>query len=256
MIPKLIHLCWLSGDPFPDKIRYCIDSWKKYLPDYEIMLWDTSRFDVNSTKWTKQAFERKKYAFVADYIRLYALYNYGGIYLDSDVEVLKSFDEFLHLPYFAGTESGPDGIEMAAIGAEKGTWWLKDMLDYYKDREFIFENGNLDTAPMPPVMGRLIRRKYYWTLIFSIEEFDPNPSRFCLFPFDWFCARLIVKGEGVKYVVTEDTHCIHHFANSWTDFEYRGGPLHKLYYKITGKDWKLSDKRFRLYGIDKNKRKR
>ena len=79
MIPKLIHLCWLSGDPYPPKIQYCIDSWKKFLPDYEIMLWDTSRFDVNSLPWTKQAFEAKKYAFVADFIRLYAVYNFGGI---------------------------------------------------------------------------------------------------------------------------------------------------------------------------------
>ena len=88
-IPKIIHLCWLSGDPYPEKIQTCIDSWKKNLPDWEIMIWDTNKFDVNSTEWTKQAFAEKKYAFVADYIRFYALYNYGGVYLDSDVEVLK-----------------------------------------------------------------------------------------------------------------------------------------------------------------------
>ena len=85
MIPKIIHWCWLSGDPYPPKIQACLDTWKKVLPDYEIILWDTNRFDVNSTPWTKQAFEVKKYPFVADYIRLYAIYNYGGIYLDSDV---------------------------------------------------------------------------------------------------------------------------------------------------------------------------
>ena len=83
MIPKIIHLCWLSGDEYPPMIKKCIESWKRYLPDYEIMLWDTKRFDVNSVLWTKQAFECKKYAFAADYIRLYALYHYGGIYLDS-----------------------------------------------------------------------------------------------------------------------------------------------------------------------------
>ena len=121
MIPKIIHLCWLSGDPYPKKIQYCIDSWKKYLPDYEIMLWDTKRFDVNSLLWTKQAFEAGKYAFAADYIRLYAVYNYGGIYFDSDVEVIKSFDELLNLPYFVGAEAGPEGVELAAFGAEKGS---------------------------------------------------------------------------------------------------------------------------------------
>ncbi|MBR5054489.1 MAG: glycosyl transferase [Bacteroidales bacterium] len=253
MIPKLIHLCWLSGDPYPPKIQLCIDSWKKYLPDYEIMLWDTNRFDVNSTPWTKQAFEAKKYAFVADYIRLYAVYNYGGIYLDSDVEVLKSFDDLLHLPYFAGTEVGPDGIEMAAFGAEKGTGWVKFMLDYYQDRNYILENGEKNMEPMPPVMGNLIRKHYYWTIIQTPDEFDPDPTRFCILPVYWFCAHPRDLVHGGFYYVTEDTHCIHHYANSWTEDEYIGGPLHKLYYKITGKNWKFRDKRFRLYGTQKNK---
>ena len=106
MIPKIIHLCWLSGDEYPPMIKKCIESWKRYLPDYEIMLWDTKRFDVNSVLWTKQAFECKKYAFAADYIRLYALYHYGGIYLDSDVLVYKSFDDLLDLPYFIGEDFG------------------------------------------------------------------------------------------------------------------------------------------------------
>lgn len=86
MIPKKIHFCWLSGDEFPPLIQYCIDTWEKVLPDYEIILWDTKRFDINSIAWVKEAFEAKKYAFAADYIRLYAVYTEGGIYLDSDVE--------------------------------------------------------------------------------------------------------------------------------------------------------------------------
>ena len=256
MIPKLIHLCWLSGDPYPPKIQYCIDSWKKYLPDYEIMLWDTKRFDVDSLPWTRQAFEKKKYAFVADYIRLYAVYNYGGIYLDSDVEVIKSFDDLLHLPYFTGIEVGPDGIELAAFGAEKGTYWLKDMMEYYEGRNFIRENGTLEMDPMPPVMGKMIRRKYYWTMIQTPEEFDPDPSRFCVFPMYWFCAHTTDRVHGRWYYITEETHCIHHYANSWTEEQYRGGPLHKLYYMITGKDWKLSDKRFLLYGTSGKREKR
>lgn len=97
MIPKIIHYCWLSGDMYPDKIKKCINSWKKIMPDYEIMIWDLSRFDINSIVWTKQAYEKKKYAFASDYIRFYALYNYGGIYLDSDVEILRSFNDFLNL---------------------------------------------------------------------------------------------------------------------------------------------------------------
>ena len=248
MIPKLIHFCWLSGDPYPPKIQYCIDSWKRLLPDYEVVLWDTNRFDVNMTPWTKKAFEMKKYAFVADYIRLYAVYNYGGIYLDSDVEVIKSFDDLLHLPYFTGIEAGPDGIELAAFGAEKGTVWLKDMMEYYEGRDFPDSFEEAFFMPMPATMGRLIRKKYYWILIKTPEEFDPDPSCICLLPTDWFCAHPADKENGLRYFVTQNTHSIHHFANSWVECGYGGGPLHRLYYKLMGKDWRYLDKRFRLFG--------
>lgn len=248
MIPKIIHLCWLSGDPYPRKIQLCIDTWKKYCPDYEIILWDTKRFDVNSTPWTKQAFEAKKYAFAADYIRLYAIYNYGGIYLDSDVEVLKSFDDLLHFPYFAGIEARPDGIEMAAFGAEKGTDWVKYMLDYYKDRNFVLEDGHLDTVAMPEIMGKRIRKKYYWTLIDTPDEFDPDPSRFCLFPRDWFCAHPRDPEFGLRYYVTENTYSIHHFSNSWRISRHNRGPLHRLYFKLTGQS---TIRRFSLFNKKK-----
>ena len=94
-IPKIIHYCWLSGTPFPDLENRCIESWKKYLPDYELILWDKERIKEIHSSWIDSAIAQKKWAFAADYVRLYALYNYGGIYLDCDVEVLKSFDELL-----------------------------------------------------------------------------------------------------------------------------------------------------------------
>jgi mannosyltransferase OCH1-like enzyme len=254
MIPKLIHMCWLSADPYPEKIEFCIASWKKYLPDYEIMLWDTNRFDVNSLPWTKQAFEAKKYAFAADYIRLYAVYNYGGIYLDSDVEVIKPFDDLLDLPYFIGTEAASEGVEMAAFGAEKGTHWLRDAMEYYEGRDFILENGEKSMTPMPLIVGDLIRKKNGWTIIGSPSEFDPDPSKVCVFPQDWFNAHPWIT-DRLVYKVTENTYCIHHFANSWTEYEYDGGPLHKLYFKVTGKDWKFRKNRFDLYGQKKSKNK-
>ena len=123
MIPKILHLCWLSGDPFPKDIQNCIDTWKYYLPDYEIWLWDKEKFDIESTLWTKQAYDSGKYAFAADYIRLYALYNYGGIYLDSDVIVYKSFDDLLNLPYFIG-QAYERQFETAITGAERGLKWI------------------------------------------------------------------------------------------------------------------------------------
>lgn len=142
MIPKVIHYCWLSGDPFPADIQECIDSWKKFLPDYEIVCWDTKRFDMDSCKWVKQAFEAGKYAFAADYIRLYALYHHGGIYMDSDVLVYKPFDDLLKLPYFIG-EDFVHCFEPAIIGAEKHTAWVKDVLDRYDGLEFVKKKGGV-----------------------------------------------------------------------------------------------------------------
>ena len=138
MIPKIIHLCWLSGDAYPNKIAKCIDSWKRIMPDYEIVLWDTKRFDLNQSLWVKQAFEKKKYAFAADYIRFYALYTMGGIYLDSDVEVLKRFDDFLDLPYFMGAEKAGTP-EAAIMGAEKDVTGLSNvwtiMMDVHSSKQ-------------------------------------------------------------------------------------------------------------------------
>lgn len=159
MIPKIIHFCWMSGDPYPKKIQKCIDSWHRCLPDYEIVLWDSKRFDVNSSIWVKEAYEHKKYAFCADYIRLYALYNYGGIYLDSDVEVLKSYDELLHLPYFIGLESSGH-IEAATIGAEKHNEFLGKVLEYYQNRHFVKPDGSLDIMIMPKVIDDVIKSNY------------------------------------------------------------------------------------------------
>jgi len=120
MIPKIIHYCWLSDDPVPEKLQNFMKSWKKYLPDYEFMKWDFKRFPKDKCAWVSEAFDNKKYAFAADYIRIYALYNYGGIYLDMDVEVLKSFDDLLSLPYFLCYEEDGQGPEVAAFGAGGG----------------------------------------------------------------------------------------------------------------------------------------
>ena len=248
MIPKLFHLCWLSGDPYPKKIKFCINSWKKFNPDYEVMLWDTNRFDVNSTPWTKQAFEAKKYAFVADYIRLYAVYNYGGIYLDSDVEVIRSLDDVLDLPYFVGTEIVDEHLELAVFGAEKGTKWVKDALDWYEGRDFVKGDGTMEIDVQPRIMGNLMRSKYEWTPIKRKEEVTRDEDRLFVFPCEWFNAHPISENGGSRYFITDDTHTIHHYAGQWRNDKYLGGPLHKLYYKVFGLDWRFDDRFFKLHG--------
>ena len=115
------------------------------------------------------------------------------------MEVIKSFDDLLHLPYFVGSEAGPEGIELAAFGVEKGTPWVKYALDYYSDRNFLLENGELSMTPMPALMGDWIRKKYEWTPISSPEGFNPDPSKFCIFPQDWFGARPMDEKGGMRY---------------------------------------------------------
>lgn len=241
MIPKIIHLCWLSGDPYPEKIAKCISTWKKHLPDYEIMLWDTNRFDVNSTLWTRQAFEAKKYAFVSDYIRFYAVFNYGGIYLDSDVELLKSFNDLLDLPYFVGREANNEYLEVAAFGAEKGNKWVKSCLDWYDNRPFINEDGSLKTIPCPSILTSFLKEKFVLKSISSIQEFSSDMQSICIFPNCFFCSHQLLQHTSRKstleYSVTSESYCVHHFANTWIPFDKKSrGLLHRIYAKLFHKD--------------------
>lgn len=225
MIPKIIHLCWMSGDPYPPKIAKCLRSWEKNLPDYEIILWDTKRFDLTTSLWVKQAYENKKYAFAADYIRFYALYHMGGIYLDSDVEVLKDFDDLLDLPYFIGAEKAQTP-EAAIIGAEKGSDWVKQCLDYYQDRSFIKKDGSFDIKKLPEIMVEQIQKLKPLRVLtleesLNIRKFDFQKE---VLEFnDMFFSPKVFDSREVD--VTPYTYAIHHYQNSWFS------PKAKAYYR-------------------------
>lgn len=143
MIPKIIHYCWLGGDLVPDRLHKCMETWKRFLPDYKFMLWDKNQFDIHSVKWVEQACNAKKYAFASDYIRLYAIYNYGGIYMDMDMELIQPFkpDLFSH-GLNLGLEPG-GGIEGAFIAGEKGHPIIKQLMNIYESLSFIRENGSM-----------------------------------------------------------------------------------------------------------------
>lgn len=216
MIPKIIHYCWLSNDPIPKDMQKYIDGWHKKLPDYEFMLWNFERFDINSSQWVKEAFGKKKYAFAADYIRLYALYNYGGIYMDMDVEVLKSFNPFLELKTMICFENGKHGLEMATFGTEKGSQWIKKCLEYYKNRPFIKANGMLDMVTFPYIIQQICLKDYYHLEhVSNIEEALENESDNVLsvLPSDYFSPKETFKNE--RIILTENTVSIHHFKGTW-----------------------------------------
>lgn len=214
-IPKIIHFCWLSNDEYPKKIKSYIEGWREKLPDYEFVNWNFERFPIEKSRWVREAFEEKKYAYAADYLRLYALYHYGGIYLDTDVEVVKSFDDLLHLPYFVGTE-GDEYIEAAVIGSQKNNKWIGEALAYFEDRSFIKPDGSYDMITLPRVLRSVTATKYKTHEITPDEDIQKvlaeGKNLIGLFPKDFFCAKDMGTGEIQK---TKNTYTVHHFAMSW-----------------------------------------
>ncbi len=209
MIPQIIHYCWLSGDEYPESIKKCLASWQKHLPDYEFRLWDCKRFDINSTLWTKQAFETKKYAFAADYIRLYALYTEGGIYLDSDVIVYKSFNDLLDLPYFIG-EDKTHCFEPAIVGCEPGMPWIKDVLDRYEHLSFINDDGSYNMRGLPVVFHDRLTPSYKFLRQPCPQLYHYEKDIIRVFPFDFFNSR-----DFVGAIRTSNSYCSHNYLGSW-----------------------------------------
>ena len=216
MIPKILHYVYMT-DKIPDKIQGYMSHWKRLMPTYQVIHWHGGNFDIQSVKWVKQAAEAKKWAFVADYIRLWALYTHGGIYLDSDVEVLKPFDALLELPYFIGKEKTKDGIECGILGSEPTCRWIKDCLDYYTDKDFILPNGKYTMIPMPHILKNILGNQYGFSTINSIREFDKNSAKIQIFTEDFFSPKYYGKKiwRDGKIDLTENTYTIHHFNASW-----------------------------------------
>lgn len=222
MIPKIIHYCWLSGEPVPAKLQRYMDSWKKKLPDYEFMLWDKSRFDINSCRWVKQAYEQRKYAFAADYIRFYALYHYGGIYLDMDVQVLKSYNPFLELHTMVGYEDRSSLLEVATFGAEKGLSWLRSIMEYYENNDFIYDSDAIDKILCPTLVTKVLKQQGYQMVnVQSLSEavkVSENKLLIPVFPCDYFCP----KGWISQLTnITDKTYSIHHYSGSWMTEDIR-----------------------------------
>lgn len=233
MIPKIIHYCWLSDDQMPKEFKKNLDMWHKLLLDYKFVKWDFTNFPKGKSKWVDQAFERKKYAFAADYIRLYALYYYGGIYLDLDVEVLKPFDDFLDMEEMLCYEnSSRKGLEVAILGVSKNRKWIKQCLDWYSNQDFVLGFGLLNTKVLPEVVKDILIANN-WNLcdvnnipdVFSINHIDTIP----VFSYDFFSPKSYETGKVFK---TNNTYTIHHFASSWHGPKERA---YKLLAKIIGK---------------------
>ena len=195
-IPKVIHYCWLSGEPYPELVQKCMESWKRNLPDYEFVLWNQEKIKECYNIWVDTARAAKEWAFAADYIRLYALYKYGGIYLDCDVEVLKSFDDLLDRDYFVGREFHNNVIEAAVMGCEPRQEWTKKAIDWYGSRSFDLTDLNNPSIAVPVIIKKALA-SFPNVKIFAADYFSPKDNR-----------------TG-KVCVTPNTYTIHHFDGNW-----------------------------------------
>lgn len=207
MIPKIIHYCWFGRQPKPQKVLECIETWKKYCPGYEIKEWNEENFDYKALKYTREAYAINKFAFVSDVARLYALYNYGGIYFDTDILVLKGFDDLLNNKSFIGYEAD-SAIGTGVIGAEKGVKWLHDFYNLYISIPFITKFGNLDLLPNTLRIKKIPLFKQFG--IDYNEQMVMQQLR--IYPFEYFCAKDFKTGEKRP---TKYTYCIHDYAGSW-----------------------------------------
>ena len=208
MIPKKIHYCWFGKGELPVKVKEYIASWKRYLPNYEIIQWNEDNFDIEAVQFVREAYKEKKYAFVADYVRFYALYYHGGIYFDSDVEVVKSFDSLLENNFFVGHER-PEFLESAIFGSVANHPLLLEILKEYESKSFYLPSGYFDLTICPIIFTKHLSKMFEWQPKNTLEDLGFGVK---IFPFDYFCAKEYNTGNIIQ---TKNTFSIHHFSGSW-----------------------------------------
>ncbi len=206
-IPRIVHYCWFGGKEKPDIVKRCIDSWNEILSEYEIREWNEDNFNIDCNSYVREAYELKKFAFVSDYVRVHALYNFGGIYLDTDVEVFKSFDDLLYHNSFWGFEQ-ENYIATSTIGAAKGNELIKRFLDSYEKKNFMKEDGNYDDLTNVAIVTEILKDiglkiNGEYQEIEGIGTFYPQTY---FSPYDYINCR--------KFI-TKNTYAIHHFYKSW-----------------------------------------
>lgn len=206
MIPKVIHYCWFGRGPMPKLALKCIESWKKYCPDYVIKEWNEDNFDIDMYPYVREAYNARKFAFVTDVVRLYALYHEGGIYMDTDVEVIKPLDSLLAYDAVSGFESEAQ-IQTGLMACRDGHPLFKELLDEYNGIHFVRPDGTLDTTTNVIRISNTCR-KYGLRLDNTLQ----TVRGFTLLPKDYLCP---IEHEGHRLRLTENTLCIHHFAGSW-----------------------------------------
>lgn len=210
MIPKKIHYCWFGGKPIPAEYERYIRTWHEQMSDYAICRWDESNYDVSCIPFSDEAYRAGKYAFVSDYARLRILYEQGGIYLDTDVEVLRPLDDIVQHGCWMAAERYKDGTDHVNLGLGFGVTAqhpiVREAMDYYEQRHFIYPDGHRETVIIVPVLTDILRRH-------GLPERIDEPTTIAgitIYPHDYFSPK-----RDEKITITEHTHTIHHYAASW-----------------------------------------
>ena len=247
MIPKIIHYCWFGRGPLPELAQKCIASWKKYLPDYEIKEWNEDNFDVNIIPYTAEAYKAKKYAFVSDYARFWILYKYGGIYFDTDVEVIRAIDDIIARGNFMGFETDPNptkgdasegsvapGLGLGVnpglgLGVNPGLGLIEKMLHYYDGQHFVHEAVMKNQITVVHIATKVLRDNGLKNVT-GIQEIDG-----CyIYPAEYFCPINVTTG---RIHVEKNTRTIHHYAGTWVDKKFS---LKELVKRILPEAWVLA----------------
>ena len=206
-IPRIIHYCWFGGNPIPEKLQRYMDTWHRYLPDYEIRRWDESNYDVRKNSYMREAYEREYWGFVPDYARLDIVYEHGGIYLDTDVEVVKSFDDMLACKAFFGFAYYGDIATGLGFGAEPGDRLVKELRDYYDGIHFVLPNGEPDLSTCIAHQSSIFQRNG-----FSFNNRWQYIDSRAIYPME------VLNPRGALHIndlTSRHTHAIHHNENSW-----------------------------------------
>ena len=220
-IPKIIHYCWFGGSALPELAKKCIASWKHFLPDYEIKEWNENNYDVRKIPYIAQAYDTKKYAFVSDYARFDILYQYGGIYFDTDVEIISSLDKILAHGAFAGVERPGALAAGLGIASPVENPIYKEILESYEKSEFLYKNGAMNLTTIVDRVSEIFK-KYGFTNRDEIQKV----CDITIYPAEYFCP---IDPKTGMLKITDKTLTIHHYAATWTI------PLRKKYMKLRTK---------------------
>ncbi len=213
LIPRKIHYCWFGGNPLPDKYKKWMESWSKYCPDYEIIEWNESNYDITKNKYMYDAYKTKKWGFVPDYARLDIIYNHGGIYLDTDVELVGNLDELLYEDAFAGFESSDYVAFGLGFGAKKGNPIIKELRDDYEKREFIKRDGSLNFEASPVIQTNLLIKKG----LICNGEYQVLDG-ITIFPEKMLCGK---SPYTRRVLLNSFTKSVHHYEGTWLEDDIR-----------------------------------